>query len=178
MIGLAALASPLLTTLLTDKWSDAIILLQIICLSMMWYPIHAINLNLLQVKGRSDLFLRLEIIKKVVGITALCITIPFGVAWMCVGNIFTSIFCLAINTHYTGKLIDLGFWRQMKDLLPSLLYSLTMGIIVMLVIQCFGNNIVKLIIGFVAGVTYYLTISLITKSKELKDIFSLVRSKF
>jgi len=177
MIGLAALASPLLKMLLTDKWSDAIILLQIICLSMMWYPIHAINLNLLQVKGRSDLFLRLEIIKKVVGITILCITIPFGVAWMCVGNIFTSIFCLAINTHYTGKLINLGFLKQMKDLFPSLLYSLSMGALVMLVIQCFGNNIVKLVLGCIAGLVYYFVISLITKSQELKDIFSLLRSK-
>lgn len=177
MIGLAALASPLLKMLLTDKWSDAIILLQIICLSMMWYPIHAINLNLLQVKGRSDLFLRLEIIKKVVGVIILCITIPFGVAWMCIGNIFTSIFCLAINTHYTGNLINLGFLRQMKDLLPSLLYSLSMGALVMLVIQCLGNNIMKLVLGCIVGLVYYFFISFITKSQELKDIFSLLRSK-
>lgn len=177
MIGLAALASPLLTTLLTNKWSSAIILLQIICLSMMWYPIHAINLNLLKVKGRSDLFLRLEIIKKIIGFTILCISVPFGVTWMCVGNILTSIFCLAINTHYTGILINLGFWRQMKDLLPSLLYSLTMGVIVIFVIPFFGNDVMKLVFGCITGFTYYFAISLITKSQELKDIFILLRIK-
>lgn len=76
---------------------------------MMWYPIHAINLNLLQVKGRSDLFLRLEIIKKILGVTVLCITAPFGLIVMCYGSILNSLVALVINTYYTGKLINVGF---------------------------------------------------------------------
>lgn len=78
MLMLSALARPLVITMITAKWEGCIILLQIICFSMMWYPIHAINLNLLQVKGRSDLFLRLEIIKKVVGVAILVVTLPMG----------------------------------------------------------------------------------------------------
>ena len=87
MVGLSALAEPLIISILTEKWRAAIILLQIICFAMMWYPIHAINLNLLQVKGRSDLFLKLEIIKKLMGVTILCITVPMGLVAMCVGSI-------------------------------------------------------------------------------------------
>ncbi|MDQ9823528.1 lipopolysaccharide biosynthesis protein, partial [Acinetobacter sp. 163] len=78
MIGLAATADPLIRIVLTDRWEGAIYLLQILCFALMWYPVHAINLNLLQVKGRSDYFLKLEIIKKILGISILCITIPLG----------------------------------------------------------------------------------------------------
>ena len=83
---------------------------------MMWYPIHSINLNLLQVKGRSDLFLRLEIIKKCLGVAMICVTVPFGIVAMCWGSVVNSIIALIINTHYTGKLIQVGFLRQMRDL--------------------------------------------------------------
>ena len=74
---------------------------------MMWYPIHGINLNLLQVKGRPDLFLRLEIIKKIIGIFILLITVPLGIKAMCYGGIISSIICLIVNTYYTGKLSDI-----------------------------------------------------------------------
>ncbi|MEG1612369.1 MAG: lipopolysaccharide biosynthesis protein [Alistipes sp.] len=177
MIGLAALASPLITVLLTDKWVAAVLLLQILCFAMMWYPIHAINLNLLQVKGRTDLFLRLEILKKIVGVSILCVTIPLGVAWMCVGSVVSSIVCLAINTHYTGVLIQLGFLKQMRDLLPALFYSLSMGALVYLVMEFVDGNLLKLGVGTLVGVLYYVGISLATRSAEFKDVFSLIRKK-
>ena len=126
MLGLVAVAHPLIVVLLTEKWEKAAVLLQILCVAMMWYPIHAINLNLLQVKGRSDLFLRLEIIKKTILVIILCITIPLGVDWMCAGQIFSSLIALTINTFYTGKLIDLCFFKQMKDMIPAILYSSSM----------------------------------------------------
>ena len=90
MMGLSAVADPFIRLALTDKWEGAIYLLQIICFWMMWYPIHAINLNILQVKGRSDYFLKLEIIKKVQGVIVLCITVPIGIVAMCYGSLISS----------------------------------------------------------------------------------------
>ena len=130
MMGLAAVAEPLVLTLLKEEWLFTATLLSIICFSMMWYPIHSININLLQVKGRSDLFLKLEIYKKIVGVCILCITIPMGLIAMCIGSLFSSMIALIINTYYTGKLIGVGFIRQMRDLFPIFILSVSMGIIV------------------------------------------------
>lgn len=124
LMGLAAVARPLVITFLTEKWLSAATLLVPLCFAGMWYPVHAINLNLLQVKGRSDLFLRLEIIKKALGVAMLCITLPMGLLPMCWGMLANSIISLVINTHYTGRLIHLGFLAQMRDLLPSLALSM------------------------------------------------------
>jgi O-antigen/teichoic acid export membrane protein len=143
----------------------------------MWYPIHAINLNLLQVKGRSDLFLKLEIIKKIIGVTILCITVPMGLVAMCIGGIFSSIFCLAVNTYYTGKLINVGFWVQMRDLLPTLLLSLFMGVVVFLLVMFISSNIVKLVVGVVVGVIFYILVARLFKMEELSDLLSLVKRK-
>lgn len=177
MVGLSALAEPLIISVLTEKWRAAIILLQIICFGMMWYPIHAINLNLLQVKGRSDLFLKLEIIKKIIGATILCITVPIGLEAMCIGGIFSSIICLAVNTYYTGKLINVGFWLQMRDLLPTLLLSLAMGVVVFLSVMFISSNIVKLVVGVVEGAIFYILVARLFKMEELSDLLSLVKRK-
>lgn len=177
MIGMSAVARPFIDIVLGKQWGFCGQLLQIICFAMMWYPIHAINLNLLQVKGRSDLFLRLEIIKKILGITVLCITAPFGLVVMCYGQIFNSIVALVINTYYTGKLINVGFIRQMKDLLPTLLLSLTMFGAILLVNGFIEANIYRLIIGVLVGIIVYASGSYIFKFKELQTLFSLIRRK-
>jgi O-antigen/teichoic acid export membrane protein len=174
MVGLAAIADPFIRFVLTDKWERVILLLQILCIARMWYPVHAINLNLLQVKGRSDLFLRLEIIKKIIGIIVLCVTIPLGVIAMCVGLIFTSIVALIINTYYTGKLINVGYFKQMKDLLPILFYSFSMGALVWGITKLFHSNIVNLVLGVCFGIIYYFCITYVTKSSELKEIRTLI----
>lgn len=177
MVGLSALAEPLIIYILTEKWRASIILLQIICFNMMWYPIHAINLNLLQVKGRSDLFLKLEIIKKIIGVTILCITVPMGLVAMCIGGIFTSIFCLAVNTYYTGQLINVGFWVQMRDLLPTLLLSLAMGAVVSLSVWFVPSNLLRLIVGVIVGVIFYVSVAKLFKMEEFNDLLSLVKCK-
>ena len=130
LVGLAALAKPVVIVLITEKWAASIPYLAVICFSVMWRPIHILNLNLLQVKGRSDLFLRLEIIKKVLSLLVILITMRYSVMAMCIGSVITSILCLYINTYYTGKLINVGFLTQMKDILPSLFFSLSMGALV------------------------------------------------
>ncbi len=177
LLGLSAVAKPFVLLLLKEQWMFAGTLLQIICFAMMWYPIHAINLNLLQVKGRSDLFLRLEIIKKVIAVVVLCVTIPMGLVPMCVGQIFTSFLSLVINTYYTGKLIRIGFLRQMRDLLPSLLLSLSMWAIVYAVTTVFSDSWMQLLIGASVGAVYYIGLSYLFKFSELDELISIVRKK-
>lgn len=175
MMGIAALARPLVICLITEKWSQSILYLQIVCFALMWYPVHSLNLNLLQVKGRSDLFLRLEIIKKVIGLTTLFITVPIGLVAMCIGQVCVSLISLVINTHYTGKMIDVGFLKQMKDLLPSLLYSVSMGAVIWFCIKLVPNLWVQLAVGIAVGAAYYLGVSKLTRSPELDYVVQLLK---
>ena len=156
MLLLSAIADPLIRVVLTDRWSGCIILLQIICFDMMWFPIHAINLNLLEVKGRSDLFFRLEVIKKIVGVCILIVTIPQGVIWMVTGGVIGSWFALVINTYYTGKLINVGLFKQMKDLFPIFGTSIIMWLIVHVLLLFISNVFFQLLLGVFAGIIIYI----------------------
>lgn len=124
MTLLAALAKPLVLLLLTDKWSEAIPFLQIFCFALMFDHICQLNLNLLQVKGRSDLFLRLEIVKKAVAFLILMASIPFGVLAICLSKVVYTQIAVFANTYYTGKLFGLGYFRQFADFCPYLVLSL------------------------------------------------------
>ena len=177
MIGMAVLASPLVIALVTDKWEQCVPYLQIICLASMWYPVHAINLNLLQVKGRSDLFLRLEIIKKVIITAVVFVCVPFGIIGICCGSVFTSLACLAINTYYTGKLIHVGFLRQMIDMTPTLIASLAMGVVVYLAVMPFDSDVVKLAVGIPLGVILYLGIAKVFKMPELQEALDIIHRR-
>lgn len=169
-LGMGAVAYPLVNTLYTKTWIYAATLLQIMVFSMMWYPIHAINLNLLMVKGRSDLFFRLEVIKKILGVTMLCITVPLGLEAICYGSICNSIIGLFINTHYTGKLLNLGFFAQLKDYYPSLVLSGIMFIVVTILTNVMGNGILSLIAGVATGIIIYLGSTILLKRPELKEL--------
>ena len=177
MIGLSSVAKPLVNLMLGSQWEFCGQLLHIICFSMMWFPIHVINLNLLQVKGRSDLFLRLEIIKKILGVSVLCITAPLGLIVMCYGQIFNSLVALTINTYYTGKLIHVGFFRQMRDLLPTLILCFTMFALILIVNSFLSSNVAKLCVGIVFGVVFYPLMCYVFKFSELKELLSLIRRK-
>lgn len=118
MFGLAVIAEPLIDLVLGDNWQQAAILVSILSIGFLLYPIHAINLNLLQVKGRSDLFLKLEVIKKIITSLVLIITIPLGIKAICIGVIIQSYLSLWLNTYYTGKLTALSQIKQCKALLP------------------------------------------------------------
>lgn len=174
MTGLAAVAKPLILLLLKAQWSFSIILLQLLCFSMMWYPIHAINLNLLQVKGRSDLFLRLEILKKIVGVIILCITVPMGLIAMCIGSIFGSLIALIINTHYTGKLIQVGFLTQIHDILPTIAYSLSSGIVVFSIVNLLPHLWLQLTLGIFSGILFFILLTRVTKSADLREVLSFI----
>jgi O-antigen/teichoic acid export membrane protein len=178
MVGLAAVAKPLVLTLLKEKWLFSAALLQIICFALMWYPIHAINLNLLQVVGRSDLYLRLEVLKKIVGVVVLALSVPLGIRAMCYGAVVSSILCLAINTYYTGKLIDVGFLKQLRDLTPTLLLSCVMGAVVWLTINILqASEACKLVIGIIEGMIIYVGGAKLFRLSELDEVFYMISGK-
>lgn len=177
MVGLSAVADPLVRLVLTDKWEGCIYLLQILCFSLMWYPVHAINLNLLQVKGRSDYFLKLEIIKKIFGACVLCVTVPLGLVAMCYGSVFVSVVCLTFNTHYTYRLIGYGFKRQMREMLPVLLHALVMGFIAWSVVQLLSTPGMKLAGGILCGAAYYLLGAWLLRFEELQEALSMLKGR-
>lgn len=177
MTGLSAVADPFIRLVLTDKWEGVIYLLQIICFQLMWYPIHAINLNILQVKGRSDYFLKLEIFKKVQGVLILCITVPMGIVAMCYGSVISSLISLIWNTYYTNKLIGYGYWAQMRDLLPILIHSLIMWALVLLIVNLMPTLWLKLIIGVLTGMIYYIAGAYIMKFPEMNELLSILKLK-
>lgn len=177
MVGLSAMADPFIRIVLTDKWEGTIYYLQILCFALMWYPIHAINLNLLQVQGRSDYFLKLEVLKKILGVATLCVTIPLGLVAMCYGRVFTSVLCLALNTYYTNKLIGYGFLAQMKDLTHIIIHSLIMFGVVFAIMQWLPSLWLQLVIGIVVGVAYYVIGAYLMKFDELKEVMSILKLK-
>lgn len=177
MMMLSALARPLVITMITVKWESCIILLQIICFSMMWYPIHAINLNLLQVKGRSDLFLRLEIIKKVIGISILAFTLPRGLIVFCCGTIVSSMISLIINTYYTGKLIKVGYFVQMGDLLPIFALGMAMFGAIHLTNYFISDMLLQIICGMLVGGVVYLGGAYIFRFSELDEMKYMLNRK-
>ena len=123
-MALAAMAKPLIVILIGEKWLPAAEYLQIICLRALLYPVHAINLNVLTVMGRSDLFLKLEIIKKIIGTVPIVIGIFLGIKVMLWTGVVSSFLCFAINAHYSEKLINYSFLNQFKDILPFIIVSI------------------------------------------------------
>ena len=119
MFFLGAISEPLLYCLIGPKWHEAATYLPLICFVGSLYPLHAINLNMLQVQGRSDLFLGLEIIKKIIGILPLYICIVYGVMPMLYTSILTGIICYFLNSYFPGKLLGYSSWMQIKDIAPS-----------------------------------------------------------
>ena len=119
MLGLAAVAKPLIVILIGEKWLMAVSFLQIICFAGMLYPLHAINLNILQVKGRSDLFLKLEILKKIIAVGPIIVGIFYGIEYMLWGSVFTSFIAYFLNSFYSADLINYPTKDQIEDILPT-----------------------------------------------------------
>lgn len=119
LFGLGAVAEPLLYVLIGGQWSEATRYLQIIVFSACLYPLHAINLNMLQVQGRSDLFLKLEIVKKIIAIGPILLGIFISIEWMLWGSVLIGLFAYWLNSFYSGKMIDYGSLAQLRDIAPS-----------------------------------------------------------
>ena len=132
MIGMAAIAEPMIITLIGKKWEQSVVYLQMLCFAGMLYPLHALNLNMLNVQGRSDLFLKLEIIKKTIAIPVIIIGILWGIKAMIGGMIVLSFVAYYINSYWSGRLIDYSMKEQIIDIMPSFLIAMVMGIIIYL----------------------------------------------
>jgi O-antigen/teichoic acid export membrane protein len=156
MIGLAVIARPLVVVLLTEKWVQSIPYLQLLCFLGLQFPVHLINLNLLQALGRSDLFLRLEIIKKVLVVINIFVTWRWGISAMIYGMIAMSIVCYFLNSYYTGVLIGYPMQEQLRDLFPYLIVAVLMGMAVYAVgLLGFSNHWSRLLLQIAAGIVIY-----------------------
>lgn len=130
MMGLAFTADSVVRLLLTDKWMECVPYLRIFCITFMFWPIHTANLNAIKAMGRSDLFLKLEILKKCVGVILLFSTMWFGPMAMAYSMLVSSITSQIINSWPNRKLLGYSYVEQMKDVLPSILLSVVMGMVV------------------------------------------------
>ncbi|MDO5759813.1 MAG: lipopolysaccharide biosynthesis protein [Bacteroidota bacterium] len=119
MISLGAVAEPLIYCLIGPKWHQAATFLPFICINLSLFPLHSINLNMLQVQGRSDIFLALEIVKKIIAIFPICMGIFVNIYWMLIASIITGIIAFFLNSYYTGKKLNYPSFRQLKDVAPS-----------------------------------------------------------
>ena len=181
MLGLAAVARPLIIILIGEKWLPAVGFLQIICFSGMLYPLHAINLNILQVKGRSDLFLRLEIIKKIIAVGPLVLGVLFSIEYMLWGSVCTSLIAYFLNSYYSADLIDYPTKEQIKDILPTFLVSfVTAAAMWSLTLLSLSNWLLlplQCLLGIVLAVLIYECLHL-PEYVEVKQLaFSILRRK-
>lgn len=178
MFGLAAVATPFVKIVLTDKWLPAVPFLQIMCIVHAFYPIHTANLQAIKAVGRTDLFLVLEIIKKTVGIVSLLISMWFGVIWIAITEMLTTVIASIINAYPNKKLLDYSYIEQVKDILPYMLTSMVMAIVVYLVGLIKINVYLLFIVQIALGVIIYVSISYIFKFEAFKFALDLIKKIF
>lgn len=177
MAGLAAVAKPLIQVLLGDKWLPCVPFLQICCIDFALYPIHTANLQAINALGRSDVVLRLEVIKKTYGfailfIALLCFHTPLAIAW---GAAVSTVISSFVNASPNRKLLGYGYGEQMKDILPSLLSSLVMFAAVLLMGRLPLSPLPLLLVQVLTGVTLYVGLALITRSDSLPYLVTTLR---
>lgn len=173
MIGLAVIAKPLVLILLTDKWLPAVPFLQIFCLSYALWPIHTANLQAINALGRSDIFLKLEIIKKLLGLTILGVSVFYGVYSIALGMFITGVISTFINAYPNKKLLNYSYKEQWKDVMPSLILSLTMGVIIYSIQLIRFDSLMTLIIQVFVGAGFYL---LMAKGLKFECFYYLVET--
>ena len=170
MFVLAGVAHPFVYCLIGQQWDQAASFLPLICISMSLYPLHAINLNMLQVQGRSDLFLKLEIIKKIIAVIPILLGIFIGIYWMLAGTIVTGIIAFFLNSSYSGKMIGYSSFDQLKDVLPF--YGLGLALAFSVYFLRFipiSNYLILLIQAIVATVVFFILCHLF-RIKEYEEI--------
>lgn len=175
MMGLAFCAEPIVGLVLTDKWLPCVPFLRIFCVTYMFYPIHTANLNAIKAMGRSDLFLKLEIVKKVVGIALLLSTMWFGVMAMAYSLLISSILSQIINSWPNRKLLRYGYLEQLKDILPGIALAVLMGCCVNLVELFHLTNIVTLLIQIPLGALIYIIASALLHLESFEYMMDLIR---
>ena len=177
MLGLAVLAAPLITVVLTDTWIESVPYLRLLALVGLLYPIHALNLNLLKVLGRTDLFLRLEIYKKIAIVITLLATFRFGMLALIAGQVLLSFLFLYINTYYTGKLVGYGLSQQLKDIYHYFFFAIVMGGVILLFESISLSAHYYMLLGTLLGVVVYSLLIFSFKRSEYDEIIRIVTSK-
>jgi O-antigen/teichoic acid export membrane protein len=181
VIIMAFLAEPLFRFLFTEKWLPAVPYFQILCVNGILFPIHQYNLTILKVKGYSNLFLKLEIIKKVIIVIIVTISFQFGIFGLLYGSVVASILLFFINTHYSGKFLNYTAWAQIKDLLPIIFTALIAGVGTFGIDYILkGEDIVdffRLVFGSTTGVLLYISMSYIFKISSLNEVKYIILKK-
>lgn len=177
LFGLMALAKPLILLLLGEKWLPCVPLLQVLCIGFFFDPLTHINLNILYVKGRTDLVLKLELIKKPIAFAILFGMIPLGLWWLCFGRAIYGFIAYCFNCYYTQKFINFGFWRQMYYNVPVLIKSGIMGGLCYSCNFIFDNPWLQLFVGFAVGILSYFAMALITKDETMIDVKQILLKK-
>lgn len=177
MVGLAALSDPLVKIMLPERWYDCIPMLQIICFSLMWQPVSAVNLNLLNAAKKPDMVLKLEVIKKPLGVALLFASIPFGIIVMCYANLIICVFAVIVNTLMTSKTLGVPFWNQVKDIAPVFLHSIVMGGLVYGLTFLISNNIACLVVATVVGASYYFLVAKFFMNDLMQDALYMIKRK-
>lgn len=177
MLSLAACAKPLIYVLIGEKWAQASVYLPIICYNLMLYPARIINTNMLQVKGRSDKLLILEIIKKVIAIGPLLLGVFVSIYWMLWGGVFAGVIGYFLNSSFSGKYIRYTTWQQFIDILPSLVF----GIVVAATVYCvtlFGfSSIVTLLLQVVLDIALIVILGEAINFESYKDVKGVIMSE-
>lgn len=176
MIGLAVCAEPLVRLILTEKWLPCVLFLRIFCITYAFYPIHTANLNAIKAMGRSDLFLKLEIIKKTVGNIAILITMWISVQAMAYSFLVTTILNQIINSWPNKKLLNYSYFEQVKDMLPQILLSLGMGAAIYAVSFLHLSASLTLLIQIPLGVLVYWSGSKIFHVESYTYIIEMVKN--
>lgn len=177
MAGLAVCAEPLVRLMLTEKWLPCVPYLWIACFTFGIWPIHTANLEALKAIGRSDLFFKLEIIKKAVGLTVLLLTIPHGVMVMALSAVFTSIISAFVNAYPNTKILGYTYQEQLSDMLPSMFWSALMIIILLPIQKWIPNDFVCIAVSVLIGAVYYVAVSILTKSSAFAFLWQMMKKK-
>lgn len=181
LIVLAVLAEPLFRLLFTEKWLPAVPYFQILVFTGILYPIHAYNLNILNVKGRSDLFLKLEVIKKTITVIIIAIAFQFGIYGLLFGSVLISLLAFFVNTHYSGKFINYSALEQVKDILPILFLALLTGTFVYIIdyvgARFFNYDFIRLIVGGFVSLVFYIPLAYLFKMNSLTELINIIKRK-
>lgn len=175
MVGLAVCAEPLVSLILTDKWLPCVPFLRVFCFTYAFYPIHTANLNAIKALGRSDLFLKLEILKKVIDMTAILITMWISVEAMAYSLLITSVLSQIINSWPNNKLLKYNYLQQIRDIIPQIGLACLMGAIVYMVTWLHFNNMIILLIQIVTGCGIYVAGSKLFRIDSFAYILSMVK---
>lgn len=170
MISMAAVAEPLIYCLIGPQWHIAATFLPFICLNMSFYPLNVINLNMLQVQGRTEIFLYLEIIKKTLAVGPICLGVFVDIYWMLIGSIILGFICFFLNSYYTGRSLGYTPWAQLRDIAPSYAIALVVALSVYFIKYLPLNNWLILLIQILVGALVFFAICETIKLPEYKEV--------